>query len=181
MLLFENVISFSFLRFSFTRRSIEATSTLCWSSSLQCLSLWGTFLFFPAFICLTSTLRSLVPRCRLVPVRRFYSTKRVSTLEQDLQTQLAEIKQKGLYKSERIITSPQNHAITVQGSTKPVLNCMYQSLQNILMIIRFSLFNLISIIFYGIHCSFIIYMEFIGFLLLTFVFSLCKQLFGIKR
>ena len=39
-----------------------------------------------------------------------------------LQKSLEDMKEAGLYKEERIITSPQDAAITVKGGSKPVIN-----------------------------------------------------------
>jgi len=73
---------------------------------------------------LSRSLRTVAPRTsRLLTVvsnRSYATAAKVNTFEKDLQTQLEEIKKNGLYKNERIITSPQNHAITVKG--KKVLN-----------------------------------------------------------
>ncbi|MBU3741047.1 MAG: glycine C-acetyltransferase [Candidatus Kapabacteria bacterium] len=44
------------------------------------------------------------------------------TLQAFLQQELASIREKGLYKTERIITSPQGASITVAGRSEPVLN-----------------------------------------------------------
>lgn len=49
------------------------------------------------------------------------SSRPQSAFEKDLQKKLDDIKQSGLYKKERIITSPQNNRIIVQGGKK-VLN-----------------------------------------------------------
>lgn len=48
---------------------------------------------------------------------------RSGTFQKVLQTQVEDIKTSGLYKKERIITSPQTNNIMVKG--KKVLNCMY--------------------------------------------------------
>ncbi len=44
------------------------------------------------------------------------------TIKQQLTDELASIEEAGLYKRERVITSPQGPEITVQGRTEPVLN-----------------------------------------------------------
>jgi glycine C-acetyltransferase len=43
-------------------------------------------------------------------------------LQSQLQSELASIREQGLYKTERIITSAQGAEITVAGSSQPVLN-----------------------------------------------------------
>lgn len=49
---------------------------------------------------------------------------RSQVFEDILQKQLEDIKESGLYKRERIITSPQSNLIAVQGGDQKVLNCM---------------------------------------------------------
>ena len=43
-------------------------------------------------------------------------------VKQELEQELASIREAGLYKTERIITSPQGVEITVAGRAEPVLN-----------------------------------------------------------
>ncbi|MFK8045618.1 MAG: glycine C-acetyltransferase [Crocinitomicaceae bacterium] len=47
----------------------------------------------------------------------------IGKLEQDLQKELATIKADGLYKSERIITSPQGPVVTVEGGEEVIIMC----------------------------------------------------------
>ncbi|MDX1349768.1 MAG: aminotransferase class I/II-fold pyridoxal phosphate-dependent enzyme, partial [Putridiphycobacter sp.] len=47
----------------------------------------------------------------------------IGKLEQQLQDELASIKAEGLYKSERIITSPQGPVVTVEGGEEVIIMC----------------------------------------------------------
>ena len=47
----------------------------------------------------------------------------IGKLEQDLQKELAAIKADGLYKNERIITSPQGPVVTVEGGDEVIIMC----------------------------------------------------------
>ena len=61
-------------------------------------------------------------RKSLLRLQKRHMSAAVSSMQEILSNQLQAIKEAGTWKSERVITSPQDGAINIEGTEKKVLN-----------------------------------------------------------